>query len=166
MLESGGQGKLVSLSEPDFFRHLMNIQHKYHRFSNFSNISLDELLLAGFQLQCKLIQSKPHINCYVIKPRSSVIALVPSIARACPFVEHIWNYREPTKTIASYQSFHRMLNVQQKQEQKSLLEKHLSALGLLPPHPVAQVGVETFSSFIPEGDKQGAEVIRRYYYMH
>jgi len=160
MLESGGEGSLLALSEPDFFPLILHILRENHGLHNLP-VSVDSLLLAGFRLQCKPILSKPHIKCYLIKSHSVVIALVPAIVRACPFVEHIWNYRAPTKTIASYQSIHSMLNTETKMG-SNFLAKILNKLSLLPPHPPIHFCVQTLWSLVPEGHEEGAHVVKRF----
>jgi len=51
MLESGGAGDLLTMSEPDFFMQL-HFRRAEGMFKD-SPTSLNELLQAGFRIQCK-----------------------------------------------------------------------------------------------------------------
>ncbi|TRY62516.1 hypothetical protein TCAL_14340 [Tigriopus californicus] len=91
----------LSMSEPDFITLLANGKKPSPKSLVRSRSDSDELLRALIYVQCKDL-TKTKVDNYVVKLRPSIVAIAHRIARVCPEIKHIFAYRSPEKTVASF----------------------------------------------------------------
>lgn len=91
----------LSMSEPDFITLLENGENPKAKSLVRSRSDSDALLQALIYVQCKAL-NQTKVDNYVIKLRPSIVAIAHRIARVCPEIKHIFAYRSPEKTVASF----------------------------------------------------------------
>ncbi len=83
-----------AISEPDFLTQLGFLDCDFCE-------PVEDVIRAGFALQCKPGMGKEVVELNVVKTQSMTVAYTPLVASACPEVAHAFMFREPLGNIAS-----------------------------------------------------------------
>jgi len=150
MLAKGGCGRLISMSEPDFITHLQDMQ--YLDQLRTLPVSLADLVLAGFRVQCKPAAGLEDASCFLIKTRGGCVSFLPEISTAAPFVKQCFMYSDPLKSIASFLAVEKTLEDANYISDWFSLEKLLEVSRLLPPVPAWPTTEEEFAPLIVAND--------------
>jgi len=99
-------------------------------------------------------------RCILIKTRSPCISLVPQIHNSCPFVEHMWMYREPTRTITSIIGISNAFLAAK--EMHWLIKLFMSFMPAPPPFaPFPPSPSFLFKSLLPDDDPEAANAVKK-----
>ncbi|TRY63314.1 hypothetical protein TCAL_14338 [Tigriopus californicus] len=90
----------LTLSEPDFLTTMIPFQGHPHSSEALVQ-NMDQALKGAIHLMCKDLKSR-RVDNIVIKLRPVTVAITHQITQVCPQVRHVFLYRSPIRTVASY----------------------------------------------------------------